>query len=107
MSMLPVILAVDGDVDALERIGEELRRRYGPEYTRARETGPAEALDSLAAVHGAGGEVALVLADRACTALLERVRQLYPRAKRGLLIPWGGWGDEEIAYAIREAMASG
>ena len=39
--------------------------------------------------------------------LLERVHDLHPHAKRALLIPWGGWADEETADAIRTAMALG
>ena len=68
---------------------------------------PEEALVALESVHAAGGDVALVLAALACTELLGRLAQLYPRARRGLLIPWGGWGDDATAAAIREAMAYG
>ena len=32
---------------------------------------------------------------------------MHPHAKRALLIPWGGWADEETADAIRTAMALG
>ena len=39
--------------------------------------------------------------------LLERVHDPHPHAKRALLIPWGGWADEETADAIRNAMALG
>ena len=39
--------------------------------------------------------------------LLARVHDLHPHAKRALLIPWGGWADEETADAIRTAMALG
>ncbi len=39
--------------------------------------------------------------------LLERVHDLHPHAKRALLIPWGGWADEDTADAIRTAMALG
>ena len=38
---------------------------------------------------------------------LERVHDIHPHAKRALLIPWGGWADEETADAIRTAMALG
>jgi thioredoxin reductase (NADPH) len=107
VSRLPVILAVDGDPEALERVGGELRRRYGADYVIACESGPGTALTTLEALRGEKRDIALVLADQACTDLLDRVRELYPRAKRGLLIPWGGWGDDETASAIREAMASG
>ena len=39
--------------------------------------------------------------------LLERVTDLHPHAKRGLLIEFGAWGDEDTADAIRAAMAQG
>jgi thioredoxin reductase (NADPH) len=103
----PVILAVDADSDALGRIAHELRRRYGSDYRIVCESGPGEALDALEEMNEAEEEVALVLADRACVDLLRRTRETYPRAKRGLLIPWGGWGDEETTSAIREAMLHG
>ncbi len=103
----PVILAVDADTEALGRISADLRRRYDPDYRVLCNKSPEDALPALEAMHTAGEEVALVLADRACTHLLERVQELYPRVKRGLLVPWGGWGDEKTAYAIRDAMASG
>lgn len=107
MSELPVILAVDGDPGALERVAAELRRRYEGDYRIVCEAGPSEALVTLEELSEAREPVALVLADRACTELLERTRETYPRAKRGLLIPWGGWGDDETAAAIREAMLFG
>jgi thioredoxin reductase (NADPH) len=107
VTALPVILAVDGDPVALERIAGELRRRYASDYRIVCETGPQEALVALEALHEAGDDVALVLADQACVDLLERTRKTYPRAKRGLLIPWGGWSDEETTTAIREAMLYG
>jgi thioredoxin reductase (NADPH) len=103
----PVILAVDGDPEALERIAAELRRRYGSDYRIVCETGPKDALVTLEEMHEAGDDVALVLADQACVDLLERTLEIYPRAKRGLLIPWGGWSDDETTAAIREAMLYG
>ena len=39
--------------------------------------------------------------------LLARVRELHPRAKRGLLIEWGAWRFEHTTDAIMEAMALG
>jgi thioredoxin reductase (NADPH) len=35
------------------------------------------------------------------------VSELHPQTKRGLLIDFGAWGDEETAVVIREAMARG
>lgn len=107
MSALPVVLVVDADAEALERTTSELRRRYGADYEIADGSSPGAGLAALGSLHEQRREVALVLADRACTDLLGRTRVLFPRARRGLLISWGDWGDLEIAEAIREAMALG
>ena len=60
----------------------------------------------------AGDRVAVVLAARGDErlrgeALLERTSDLHPQAKRGLLIEFGAWGDDETAVVIREAMTRG
>jgi thioredoxin reductase (NADPH) len=111
MADLPLILAVDEDSEALERITGELQR-----YTRDYEVicGPSTeaALAQLEALHEHGEAVAVVLAARGSgrlkgEGLLERVHDLHPHAKRALLIPWGGWADEDTASAIRNAMALG
>jgi thioredoxin reductase (NADPH) len=107
VSTAPAILLVDSDADALARTGEELRRRYDRDYQVLSEATPGAGVARLEALSGEGVDVALVLADQACTDLLERVRTLYPRAKRGLLIAWGEWADEETAQAVRDSMARG
>ena len=105
MDSLPVLLLVDSDPAALARTAEELERRYEPHYRVVRAATPAEGVTLLEELHDSGVQLALVLADQACTDLLERVRALFPRAKRGLLISWGEWADEEVAQIVRESMA--
>jgi thioredoxin reductase (NADPH) len=100
-------MTVDSDAEALARTASELQRRYNPDYQVLTETSPRGAIARIDELHEAGEEVALVLADQACMDLLERVRHLYPRAKRGLLIAWGDWSDDEIARTVRDAMARG
>lgn len=107
MSQGAAILAVAADDEALRRVDEELRRRYDRDYEIVCKKRPDEGVRALDRMQAEGAPLALVLADIACTELLERVRRLYPRAKRGLLISWGAWGDETTANAIREAMAHG
>ena len=104
----PLILAVDGDADALERISEELQR-YVRDYRVACVRSTAAALEHLEEVRGRDAAVAIVLAARGTQQirgedLLARVHELYPHAKRALLISWGGWADAETANAIRNAM---
>lgn len=93
---LPVLLAVDEDQDALEDVETRLSRRYAREYRVECLGVPDEALRMLTDLARAGEEVALVLVgegllDAGGESLLERVRQLHPDAKRGLLVPSGAW----------------
>ena len=107
----PLVLAVEDDAAALERITRELQR-YERDYLVVCVPTPEAALAQLEALRDEGRQVAIVLAARGSgelrgEELLERVTRLHPHAKRGLLIPWGGWGDEETADAIRRAMTMG
>ena len=111
MSELPLILAVDEDPEALERITTELQR-YARDYKVICGPSTQAALSQLESLRDRDAAVAVVLAARGTQelkgeALLERVHELHPHAKRALLIPWGGWADQETADAIRNAMALG
>ena len=108
----PVILAVDPDSEAISRITEQLERRYAHDYRVVCKSSMEDALAELERLRDAGARVAVVLAGRGESGLrgeqlLERVNELHPHAKRGLLIEFGAWGDEETADAIRRAMALG
>jgi thioredoxin reductase (NADPH) len=111
MSELPLILAVDEDAEALHRITAELQR-YARDYKVICGPSTEAALTQLEALRDDDAAVAVVLAARGTQQLkgerlLERVHDLHPHAKRALLIPWGGWADEDTADAIRTAMALG
>ena len=106
----PVVMAVDDDVRALERIRAELDRRYTHDYRIVCHRSAEAAAKDLASLREAGEEVAVVLADQWTaglpgTALLARARELHPLARRALLIEWGGWADRPTAEAIFEGMA--
>jgi thioredoxin reductase (NADPH) len=111
VSRLPLIFAVDEDADALERLAGELDR-YSRDYEVVCGPSTEAALAQLEALRDEKASVAVVLAARGSQALtgeefLARVHDLHPHAKRALLIPWGGWADEDTADAIRNAMAVG
>ena len=111
MSERPLILAVDEDAEALHRITAELQR-YARDYKVICGPSTEAALAQLEALRDDDAAVAVVLAARGTQQLkgerlLERVHDLHPHAKRALLIPWGGWADEDTADAIRTAMALG
>ena len=111
----PVLLAVDDNPDARERIAEELRRRYAADYRIFCEATSAGAKARLEDLRRSGDEVAVVLADLWLLGgpddtgprLLACVRDLHPRAKRVLLIDWGAWRYDETSEAIKDAMALG
>ena len=108
----PVLLAVEDDPAALGDVERELRDRYGRSYRVVCTCSPDEALATLTRLSDAGEEVALVLAAQwlpgtTGSELLGHVRALHPYAKRGLLVPWGGWAHRPTAEAIFDSMALG
>ena len=108
----PALFVVDDEADWLDRMGQELRRRYSSDYRILCERSAPKALEALEAMRAAGEEVAVVLADQwipevTGSELLARVRELHPHAKRALLIAWGAWSDRPTADAVLRAMALG
>src|SRR4051812_40468375 len=106
----PVIVAVDDDVTACERLRHELERRYDRDYDVIVERSPGAALSALEAAHAAGRRVAVALASQWMseldgTEVLSRVRSLSPRTKRCLLIALEDWGRPSTAVAIQSAIA--
>ena len=107
----PFIFAVDPDPRAIQRITGELQR-YQADYRVVCGPSPEAALAQLERMRDEGEAVAIVFAARGEQGLrgeelLACVYELHPYAKRGLLIPWGGWADEETAEVIRRAMTLG
>ena len=95
----PAIVAVDPDGEAIRRIADELRR-YERDYRVVCRRSVEDALGELEAMRVADEPVAVVLAARGeerlrGEELLERVGDLHPLAKRGLLIEFGAWGDDD------------
>jgi thioredoxin reductase (NADPH) len=108
----PVILAVDDDGVELKKVRDELDSRYGRHYEVRCINSSDGALRLLGDLVEAGRGIPLVLADRSMQGptgveLLAAAKALDPGIKRGLLVPWGGWGDEETTEEIVEAMTLG
>ena len=106
-----VLLAVDDDADARAHLVRELHR-YEDDYEVIVTDSPEAALTRLDGLHTDGRAVAIVLADQwmpgiTGAEMLTRCRDVHPRAKRGLLVDFGAWGDAPTAAAIRHAMAVG
>jgi thioredoxin reductase (NADPH) len=108
----PVLLVVDEDRLVLEGVATQLVQRYAGDYRIEAVSEPEPALQMLADLAGAEEEVALVLAgksllDATSGELFDRVRQLHPHAKRGLLVPGDALADQPSAEAILNLMALG
>ena len=111
VSVKPVLLIVERDPKALERMEPQLRR-YAGDYRLVFEDSSGRALSALERMRETGEDVALVLAAQwmpeiTGAELLARLRDIHPNSKRGLLVDWGAWGDRPTADAILRAMALG
>jgi thioredoxin reductase (NADPH) len=105
----PVVVVVDDEDASRRALARELESRYGPYYWIMSGASPEEGLAGLEQLRGEGAEVPLVLADQwmpgtTGVQFLARVRELFPAARRGLLI---SWGDQSATTAIVEAAALG
>lgn len=108
----PVLLVVDDDPAALRTIGHELSKRYAGDYRVVSEGSAAAGARALRALHGAGEDVAVVLAahrlaETTGAEFLAQARQLHPLAKRALLVPWGAWRARATAEALLRAVGRG
>jgi hypothetical protein len=109
---VPAILARVEEEAVRRELEAQLERRYGREYEISCFGDADGALQAVPDVAHGGADVALVLvgassARGAGAALLDRVRQLHPQAKRALLVPPAGWTDPSTADLIRSLMALG
>ncbi len=108
----PVILAVDDDPDVVALIGAELEDRYGRAYQVLTARAVTTAEKVLEELHESGERVALVLSDQwlpdgtGCE-LLGRVAELFPNARRLLLISWGEWAVDATAQPLRRGIGQG
>jgi thioredoxin reductase (NADPH) len=89
----PVLMVVDDEDATLQALTLELESRYGAHYRVVSGSSAEVALARLAELKAAGADVPLVLADQRLpemtgTELLARVRQIFPTARRGLLVTW-------------------
>ena len=107
---MPVIVAVDEDVDSLADVERELTDRYSRSYEIVTASSVGDGVARLIEMDSSGEDVALVLVGLSLgpsrwSELLQRARALHPRAQRGLIIELDGWGDTETGRLILNAMA--
>jgi thioredoxin reductase (NADPH) len=105
----PVIVIVDDEDDSLAALAHELESRYGAHYLVVACASPGQALGRLAELRAGGASVPLVLADQwmpgqTGAEFLAQVRDLYPTARRVLLV---AWGDQSATGPAADAAALG
>ena len=105
----PVLLIVEHNPENLERIERELRKRYGEDYRVVCESSTEGGMRRLRECEAAGEDVALVLADQWVPQMtgaefLARTRNIYPTAKRALLV---SQGDPTIREPLLRSTALG
>jgi thioredoxin reductase (NADPH) len=105
----PVLVVVDDEDASLQALRLELESRYGAHYRVVSGSSAEVALARLAELKAAGADVPLVLADQRMpgmggTQLLAQVRDVFPTARRGLLVTWG---DMAAPAPFLEAAALG
>lgn len=83
---LPAIIVVDRDQGSLEVLVSDLSRRFGNDFSVHGERSPSAALAVVERKAQAREQVALLLVDDADSELMTRAHELYPRAKRVLLV---------------------
>ncbi|GAA2279843.1 FAD-dependent oxidoreductase [Actinomadura luteofluorescens] len=84
--MAPVILVVDHDAGSRHVLLADLTRRLGEAFTVKGASSPEEACDALKEMTRAEEPVALLMVDDACADVLPRAHELYPNAKRVLMV---------------------
>src|SRR5215475_16101545 len=105
----PVLVVVDDEDASLQALALELESRYGAHYQVVSGSSAEVGLAQLAELKAAGADVPLVLADERMpgmggTRLLARTRDIFPTARRGLLI---SWSDRSAPAPFLEAAARG
>jgi thioredoxin reductase (NADPH) len=105
----PVLLIVEDNPEDLERIERELRKRYGEDYRVVCESSTEAGMRRLRECEATGEDVALVLADQWVSRMtgaefLARTRNVYPTAKRALLV---SQGDPTIREPLLRSTALG
>lgn len=109
----PVLVIVDSDQEANDRIIGELRRRYSSDYDVVAELSHRAGLAALERLEESGSQVCLALCCRdesgagAEEEFFDQVHAKWPAARRLLMVNWGAWADRDTSDAIHRLMARG
>lgn len=109
MTTNPILMVIDDQRDDLHRIEQELVKRYAGDYEVVTESSARLGLQQLEQLRQAGNEVIMLLAafqmgEMPGIEFLARAHDLYPQAKRVIVIPWG---NRSISKPILKAFSLG
>jgi thioredoxin reductase (NADPH) len=82
----PVLFVVDHDTSSLRELLADLTRRFGNDFTVRGDSSPKAALAAMQEMASSDEPVALLLVDDTSSDFLARAHELYPGAKRVLLV---------------------
>jgi thioredoxin reductase (NADPH) len=104
--MKPLLVLVDDDATARERLRDALERRYSADYDVVAATSPSDALSRLRESQQRSAQVALLIADQWMPEMtgiefLVEAHKLHPGARRLLVI---GVGDVSAEASIVKAL---
>jgi thioredoxin reductase (NADPH) len=103
----PAIVVLDDEADELQRIGDELEKRYCADYDVLCMGSVQDALNCLESYREQGLEIPVLLVDlwmpeMSGVEFLARARSIYPEARRCLMVHWG---DRSAAPPVLQAMS--
>ena len=108
----PAIVVCSGHPGHLAAVVAQLDERYTARYSIRSAGSSTEAARLLRAISDDGGHVAVLLADDPGAvddgrSVFQLATELFPDARRGLLVEWGAWGDHRTADLVLRLMAQG
>jgi thioredoxin reductase (NADPH) len=97
----PVIMTVDDEMEVVNAVERDLRKKYAAEYRIVKATSGAQALDAVKQLKQRNAPVALFLVDARMpqmsgTEFLVQAREIYPGARKVLLT---AYADTDVAIA--------
>ena len=97
----PVIMTVDDEMEVVNAVERDLRKKYAAEYRIVKATSGAQALDAVKQLKQRNSPIALFLVDARMpqmsgTEFLIQARQIYPDARKVLLT---AYADTDVAIA--------
>jgi thioredoxin reductase (NADPH) len=111
-SPAPAIVVCSGVAERRTAVVAQLEERYASRYDVLHTATPSGAADLLHTAAHRGQQVAVLLADDpgdldGGLTVFQLASELFPDARRGLLVEWGAWGDPDTADLILRLMAQG